>query len=411
MGKKVKLRINHLSWDMQPFIIACMILPFFESYVISMLISHGIEVKLWSLVDNIFTAWRLIIVTYVYGNVIQKIAKKQLSISKVSIALILFLIMQVFACLINGSFTSNMLVGAYSYAGFVLLCEYLSNKSQDIFLKGVKLLFGWAAIAGGILIILFPNGFFNASDKAYAYYLLGSKNSTFFYYFLYLEATLCWNLTMRHRLPPRFTLIVAFMLLTVFVCDSANSIICITMLFAFYLLAKHGRRIAKWINPTILACVILIFGIMVYTGKNMPIINSIIVSLGRNASFTGRDALWADAIGKIMDSPIWGSGADSIFLLSYGAEATHAHSFILDTWSKYGIVTLLPYLAALFFVIKRIVRCHNKMVVYLLSAILFVASLHILFDVPTNYYLILMLIMLSSTADYYSAGIVQRNRR
>lgn len=96
-----------------------------------------------------------------------------------------------------------------------------------------------------------------------------------------------------------------------------------------------------------------------------------------------------DAIRYFKLSPLWGAGIDVLFHLRSGVAATHAHSFLLDILAKFGAITFLPYVGLLICLVRRSAKCQFSQRIFFVGVFLFAANLHMLFDPPSNYFLIL----------------------
>lgn len=390
MQRAIVLRVKNRKINFTPILYAILLAPFFESFVISMFISDGINTSFWNLIANIYTVARFIVSTYAIVRMLYRLPKHSIKINGVLFWCLMYLVMQVVSCVLNGSFTANQLLGLYSYIGFVVLCREIQNQSQKLFFKAVIALFAILSGIGVVTTVIFPNGFFNAPIKAYAYYALGSKNSSFFYFYSLMFAWFGYSMAYKGKLPRWGGICIFVLILTAAICDSGNSMICLGIILVFYLLEKYWKGLFKYVNPKLLFFGVCLIAVIIYAGINLPLIELITGSIGRNVTFTGRDMLWTSAVYQFASSPVFGVGQNATFMLSNGTEATHAHSLFLDIMAKYGLVTAIPLFALFICMIKKMLRLKNRLLINQIGVFLFAAILHMVFDVPSGYFLLLI---------------------
>lgn len=121
------------------------------------------------------------------------------------------------------------------------------------------------------------------------------------------------------------------------------------------------------INAYIAILITAIVNILIITGRNVPIINYIVINiLGKDATFTGRDIIWAEAIQKWLFSDIiWGKGNFAAigkvgwldgWLADYNSSGQLlAHNFYLDVALTGGLFCLIVVILCAIIVARKIV--------------------------------------------------------
>lgn len=383
-NRRKRINIIFLKWMI-------LILPFFEPLSIDSAISSGIDVNVFSKLALVYTVLRLIVATYIYLNYFYQITRHKNAHNSIAICLILFIIFRVISNVINDYVSINMIIGAYSYIAFVILCLTMVQKSPRDFVKAVLALFAIFSFWDIVFIFIYNNGFNYATDKAYALYLLGSKNASFMYFYVFLLALIVYCLFIDYKKRKYFLPCIILMLIAVLICQSGNSIVCLgIILFAYFIYTLFPGILSK-INIVHLLIGNLIIIVMVYTEVSLSIFSKILSVLQKDTTYNGRDYLWKTALLYFASSPILGKGENISFFLKIGIEQSHAHSQYLDQLAKFGIVGLSFFFATIINVGKVLftINC-DKSKTGLLGVMLFVFLLHMTFDVTTTYFITLI---------------------
>lgn len=98
--------------------------------------------------------------------------------------------------------------------------------------------------------------------------------------------------------------------------------------------------------------------------------------LGKDASLTGRTALWTKAISIVEDAPLWGTGASTLmFADDSGHLFSHPHCLVLDVLSKGGLVLFAAFLALMHCYCRAFEKSHSPLAKHLITAALAVLLL------------------------------------
>lgn len=370
-----------------------MMLPFFEPYSISMMSESSF---IWMVIGLLFTAGRYLVSLYV---IVEYLINKKKHFSMVGYMCIVFVLARIFASTINGSLYIMFLLSMFTYIGIILICEKLIwGEEPELFFDVLIELFGFFSIIGVLSIIAFPNGFNHADTKAEALYFLGSKNSSFYYFFAFLTAWIlksAYNKRIKNEKQTLYT--IGFFLIIIgasFICDSSNSVASIGLLFCFYLLVRCSDTLFKLTSPQALFVVIIVVTLLLLLKGNIPLFNNAFSLLGRSSTISGRDYIWSEQLPLISKNPIWGNGIIVETVLKSGSIATHAHNFYLDTLVKFGVVSLLSLLVLILAAIRNVSKMKNFRFKVLFAGVLFCMLLHNVFD-DISLYLLFMILMLT----------------
>lgn len=375
--------IVNIGLNKKSVINALLLIPFFELYTFELLIGRNIFPQFFGLLTTLFSVSRIIITAIIVADYLFRRKWPAMitvwGIAGYSIACIL-------VSIINGSVYFTYIIGSFSYIGLVLLCEKMVSESVSAFIKANVLLFGFYSIVNALLTFVMPDGFFNAVFKMNAVYFLGSKNAAYFYYLFFIYFYVVDSLREKKR-PPQFSIpILLALMVSVYLCDSSNALACLFILFVYLIALYFGGGIYKLANAKIL------FGLNVFTAwfivatTNNSFIQKIVELLGRNATYSGRDVQWQQALRMFAANPLLGNGIFSRFQLRDGTWSGHAHSVYLDMLAKYGILPFLIFVLTFVLILFKYTKCKDKKIVNFTGIALFSVLLHNVFDVTSVYF-------------------------
>lgn len=348
-----------------------LLMPFFPVQSITMLGKYAFG---WIVLYNVLAVLRCIIALITISIfVIHKRKPNILSKGIIAFETSIFV-----ACFFNGSITFRfMITNCLSCIGFACLCQELDFKHEKIFLDTVASFFGTLAVLGAIFVVLYPNGFNHAPQKHLAIYPLGSKNSHFFYYMLFLFLKTIQLKVRKKKMPISLLWINIFFIVTTIICDSMNGFLMLLLILAFLVSCKYRMCFRKFFSPRIVLIGLCIIAAMIplLATEKFEILFSI---LGRESNFSMRTYIWGSAIEMIKENPIVGNGKDGD-LIYYGKQ-TQAHNIFLDYASKYGIISLIMFIGMLVIILKRMKKASDTDLIYICSFFMFILLFHSLFD-------------------------------
>lgn len=386
-----------------------LLFPFFELQSLKMLAESGIYTSMCNLLLQLMSVGRIIITLFVFGHIL----KNRMRISGVIFCTAGFVLSENLASVINRSIYVKYFIGSMTYIGFVIMCKYLIRESKEKFVKACIIFFGTLSILGAIQIIIMPFGFTNVSNKAFSVYLLGAKNTSFFYYVVFLFFCFTEDVYRRQKITIRTILCLVLFCLAAVMCDSMNSLGMLLILSMFAVGFNIFCGMHKIVKPKLVIFFVIAISVIILIPRGREMLNPLLQMVGRNASFTGRDVLWNQAINYFFKHPICGNGINTEYLLKTGIYQNNAHSHYLDILSKYGLIVFLFDIAIPILALRRTVKSggDNKKIVAVKSAVAGVLLLHSIIDhVPFYHYLLIMLCIEQihgslSTDIFYSSGI------
>ena len=170
-----------------------------------------------------------------------------------------------------------------------------------------------------------------------------------------------------------------------------NGLLMMVVVLVYYIVERYDIPVKRIMKPKYLFFCVALVALLLPAAMQSGILKSVLASLGREATFTGRDLLWRDAILHITQSPIIGKGPNIKFFAATGLAKTQAHNLFLDCAAKYGLVSLFIMLATVFNEIKQISKMDNKNLAICCGLFIFVLMFHSIFDTMPLFPLICIL--------------------
>lgn len=273
-----------------------------------------------------------------------------------------FTLLLILYCLF-GAFSTYM--GNYSsldlyiktYIPILALVFYIDmglNYNKFYVLDGINFTFLLFIIINFLTIILFPNGLYD--DGLYS-------NNWFFQYdnthiFMYIPALMVSYILKEIDEKKRMIFFIELTIITLctLYCNSATSLVGLSILWIFLLMKKHFIKSKIFNSSNFFILYMLIFFIIVLF-RMQNIFSWLIVDiLGKDLTFTKRTILWDNILLWIKKNILIGYGLENskIFSAKMGYAAfTHAHNTIFDVLYKYGLLGLIPHLMLLFITAKK----------------------------------------------------------
>lgn len=392
------------------------LIPYFELFTFSMLEERGIAVALFSFLGILFSLSRTLISTYYIFNQVFFKGSIRKQHNYLWAAVLVFGMSLIISSSFNKSIYLSYLLGVYNYIGFAAACSSILYKDELLFMKSGAVIFGILSLMGSFSIFLFPNGFFNASSKAGAVYLLGSKNSSFYYYIMFIMFYLYLKikgLDYKHYkikfIDKKYDFFLIYLIIFIgsaLICKSSNTLICLLIVLVYYIFFFYRYKIQKLMNPYIVFCFIGIVFYFLLFNKDNNILEPLLEFFGRTSSYSGRDDIWEQAIEIIKEHWLAGNGIGSEFYLPSGVYTTHAHNWYLDIITKYGIIPLILFA---FYLICHMVNLwgnHQYKINSFIVLIISILLIHSMFDDISLYIFIIVFVVMeyqerSKAADRY----------
>jgi O-antigen ligase len=158
----------------------------------------------------------------------------------------------------------------------------------------------------------------------------------------------------------------AYILIVAILNQSTTAIAIILAIILFVLfykligtLGKENRK--KLFRYISIGVVVITIGLIIYiiNGQNNGLIDFVTEKLGKDSTFSGRRAIWAQAVKFVIQSPLWGKGQSVVYdVWMNGVQVYSAHNTFLDFAVKYGCIATGLFLADLMIVI--LFACYNS---------------------------------------------------
>lgn len=364
---------------------------FFKLQTFDMFVSQNHQVKLWSLIENIFNLGMVLLTAYFVYKFINKGTKPH-NISTIGIAIYFFACIVI--CICNGSFYFGLVYNGITCIGLAVLLEEILYKSSILLEKCCGWLFGIYSIIGATLNIVMPYGFLSTSNKAIAIYFLGSKNSSYFYFAIFM-----YFLTLRYLKKKRHIGISdSYIFISWFVLLRLKRRISLRWnLRSLFFYNSFLNKIYKLICPQLLLAILgMIFYFVVFS-PNIPLLSNGLHLIGKDLEYGGRTVLWQSAIKMYTQHPLLGNGAQLI-LMNKTAQ-TQAHNFYLDQLARFGTLPLLVILTNIICIVSLSIKRDNKKVVALKSVFIFSFLLHCIFDTTSIRFLVLIMTVIECSGS------------
>lgn len=393
--QKEKVQLVDVCLKRKSVLFALLLIPFFELFTFEMMIGKNVFPQIFSGITTLFSLSRILITFILVAEFIYCRRVPQM-ITTWGIAGYSFVCVLVSA--LNGSVYLTYIVGSLSYVGLALLCEKIIKESLDCFNEACVLLFGFLSIVGALGIYIMPNGFFNAEKKMYAVYFLGSKNSSYYYFLIFMHFLLFDSLKKKGVVTRAEGIISSILLGAVVVCDSSNSLLCLAVVFVYYLVLRFGYGLYKFANAKLLLVANICLTLLVIFSANNLFVKSVVQMLGRDTTYTGRDVQWKQAIEAFLESPFLGTGIFTRYQLRTLEWSEHCHNVYLDILAKYGVVPLVILIIMIVIIVKRNAKSKNKKLVNLAGVTLFSLLLHNTFDSISIFFIVVLFVSIETVA-------------
>lgn len=366
------------------------ILPFFELQSWSQLSDYRVMPHLFGGLLSIYSILRILISSWV---IVLLFHNDRSSISTTVVGVLLFVVFENLSGLMNGSIYLNYSIGSLALVGFALLCQKYIYSYRADFIWACKVLFGTMCLVGSIQIILMPYGFLDAKYKAYAVYLLGSKNSSFFYYAVYILFSCYDDIDKYNKIRKGTLSLIAIYMLAALTCESMNTFVMLSIMAVFALIINYGNALRRLLRPRYVLSVIAASAVVLLVFDIRQFLSPVLNIIGRDTTFTGRDVLWNQAIKFFRNNPLFGNGILTEYKLVDGVIQDNAHSQYLDLLAKYGLFVFVSYICIPVSALHKAVKKDkvNIKIIALKSSITFIILFHSIIDHMAMYHFILIM--------------------
>lgn len=292
-----------------------------------------------------------------------------------------------------GSSSVFTAVQCFTYLGLMATLRFLFSKDFKAAVIALIVLFAIYAF-GNLWSVYVMHGVIPGETPASTIYFFGGKNSIFMHG-IPLLISLCACCVARDKQMITVAALLSFLYAyTAFVVNSLSSLACFLILGLCILLACYSKSaLAIFKAPYLLAFLVLGFCLTVIVQHNdfISFISEMLGrSQGRSSTLSGRTEIWDQALSYIASSPLVGHPEGTLYLMSNGSSADHAHSFFLNIAARYGLVPLLFFLVDIIMISRRAAPLWHQPRVALMAIFYFLLLAHSLFDTMDIYIYILV---------------------
>lgn len=234
--------------------------------------------------------------------------------------------------------------------------------------------------------------------KAGAVYFLGGKNQMVFYMLFFMFCVALKSLLIKKKLPKRVFLYAFLFIAESYILDSSTSVVCLVLWLGLYFLlyVNWNQKMPVLFHPYIyfLGCIAILFMLCVWTyATSSETLSTILKSMGRDITFTGRTLIWEQALQQFYHAPLVGSGDVGYYITG---QITHqAHNEYLNILSKYGLAGFAPFLTMAVIAVHAIRNVRYSQTNTLCSITFLIIMLRSCFDYTDHYiYIFLMCIFI-----------------
>lgn len=283
--------------------------------------------------------------------------------SLIGCTLILFYIGQLLASYFNGLPLYYDLREFVWAVVFVLLVHHFIAVEPYYFIKYLVMWLIFTTVLGSLFVCL--NHTADLSVVKEAAYLFGNRSNYALPFILAVYVMNIYGGTDKSN----YYFVVILTVISTALLQLSTMIIGLAIYFIIEVLFD---KLKIRINSYIALIITAIINISMIIGKNIPIINYIVVNiLGKDTTFTGRDIIWAEALRKWFSSSIlWGKGNFAAigkrgwidgWLGAYDSSGElWAHNFYLDVALTGGLFCLIVVIVCGIIVARKINKTEQK---------------------------------------------------
>lgn len=242
---------------------------------------------------------------------------------------------------------------------------------------------------------------------------MGEKNVITTYVLLGLSAYLIVE-NYNHEQKRYKLLSILIFIIFVMSLNNSSTAMLIVLLLGMYMIAYNTMKsIGKKNRRKIVRIVMIIGGFValscvmsIVLDENSMIIESVTQFLGKDSTFSGRSAIWKQAIVYIVENPLWGLGQNIIYDVWYNSVVVYsAHNAILDCAVKYGCIAMIGFILMIITSLLQVIKSNIYNLKYILLPILILTIVAMMTEAIEGMYTTWILLQLSCL---YSGKITEK---
>ena len=296
--------------------------------------------------------------------------------------------LSVFAAYMNGTLYGMFVLSCFTKIGFVLINIEFYDKIKN------KLIWAYAKVLGIYILLhmflqlVYPKGFSGSGDGRS--WFLGLKNTATIYFLVFIMCFIILQQIGEIKPKTMYKLLI-FTNLAVIINRSSTTI-AVAFLFTAYIIVYYTkwRQFLAIFNFRIIFILLCVFFVViVYMAQESAFTEWIGALFGKNATFSGRTAIWKLAVKYFQSSMLWGVGIDAEFRpwANPYRVVYSAHNSILEFLCKYGIFVAAMFIVICIVIFMRCIKIKDKNLQKTLTVAFLLFFLASLFEAQGNHYL------------------------
>lgn len=280
-------------------------------------------------------------------------------------------LLQIISLRANHSIYLTAALSCFTFVGFILGNIVLYQKNEVQLLVSYRNYLGACLLIHVATIFILPDTLFLNGPDGQQVYFMGQKNGVAPYalFFFLTEYLICNRKTFNSKEIFRRTGILAAIMTIFSVVNKSSALVGAMMMIdgyfcVTYLIKFHKKTKGFFQRIYMIIAVVLVFGflymvVILQNGSDfiMRVITSVV---GKDATFSGRRAIWAQAIVFIIQNPLWGLGINVQYDVWGNNKFVYsAHNMFLDYGVKYGCISLFFIVLGIAVIFVRGIKARN----------------------------------------------------
>lgn len=297
---------------------------------------------------KLFALGRYLASFYYIGKSIVCAKKTKKNIIFIAVAMSGFMMISAFK---NGTIGLTLALSFMTIPGFFAFNQSCFSENGNALLKTYKVYLSLIIGLHFLLVMILPNGLYES--RIGEVHFLGGKNGVSVIVLLLLLVLII----LKENTKKLFlvSLIMTMLLMISNALSGVIALVLVTLYFAFSIF-KFGDifiYFKKFVSYVSIYLVILFFITVILNGSKFDIISSFTNMLGKDATFSGRKAIWAAAISYILNNPLWGIGQGVQYDVWNNYKFVYsAHNSFLNMGVSYGLISTFLFVVFIYYLFK-----------------------------------------------------------
>ena len=311
----------------------------------------------FKLFDRILAVYSYIFLFYVIEKCIASSNWRRNIFDTYIFLTILVIFFRVLSSILNGTFYITAALRQLVLASFAIWNIYMFRRDSNRILRIYRnILFVYLQI-NTLLRILIPTGLDPSLLGDRRVWFLSTKNGVTLYILLFLLCALyCWYKSKSGNQVLRLFSVFLICILDSIPLHSATLMLSLLSTFCVIFIGLTFKsRYRKLVHIVCLFLAVIIFlcilSICIGDSSGTSLMVLVARLLGKDPTFSGRVAIWQEAMNYFLSNPLWGCGLGlSYDVWSNGVIVYSAHNAMLNSLAVYGFLTSIIWLISIIYV-------------------------------------------------------------